>query len=424
MSLPHLKSDSVFFAMVAVLILGTGYQSAQASALALNPSTLPFGQVTLGSTRTMYAKLTNQSSSNLILQRVHSSQANFTVSYPSLPLTMAPGHSVWISVKFAPSSTSYTTGTVFFNWGQAGTLGLNGRGGATQSSMKVSPSPSSLSFGSVQIGSTATLPLSLKNTGTVQAKISSISTNASAFAVQNLSLPLTLPAGQSYTFKVAFDPTATGTVNGTLKALSSSGASLASVGLTGSGGSQGQLSLSPASVSFGNVNVGSSVSKSGTLTASGSNVTVNSAGSNSAEFVLSGITLPTTIASGKSVSYSVIFKPQSSGSASATISFASTASDATLSESLSGTGVSTTPPTQHSVDLNWSPSTSKVAGYNVYRGGKSGGPYTKLNGAPDTATAYTDSSVSSSTTYYYVTTAVNSSGQESAYSNQVQVPIP
>jgi fibronectin type 3 domain-containing protein len=65
-----------------------------------------------------------------------------------------------------------------------------------------------------------------------------------------------------------------------------------------------------------------------------------------------------------------------------------------------------------------------VSGYNFYRGSKSGGPYTKLNSSLTSGTSYIDGSVAASTTYYYVTTAVNSSGQESSYSNQVQVAIP
>jgi TolB protein len=37
---------------------------------------------------------------------------------------------------------------------------------------------------------------------------------------------------------------------------------------------------------------------------------------------------------------------------------------------------------------------------------------------------YTDSSVQNGTTYYYVTTAVDSSGNESTYSNEASANIP
>jgi hypothetical protein len=78
----------------------------------------------------------------------------------------------------------------------------------------------------------------------------------------------------------------------------------------------------------------------------------------------------------------------------------------------------TTPP--HKVSLSWTASTStNVAGYNVYRGTTSGGPYTKLNSRPLSATAYTDFAVQPGGTYYYVTTSVNSAGNESPYFNEV-----
>jgi fibronectin type 3 domain-containing protein len=65
-----------------------------------------------------------------------------------------------------------------------------------------------------------------------------------------------------------------------------------------------------------------------------------------------------------------------------------------------------------------------VVGYNVYRGSQSGGPYSKLNSALDANTTDTDSSVAGGQTYYYVVTAVDSTGLESGYSNQVQAVIP
>jgi fibronectin type 3 domain-containing protein len=88
---------------------------------------------------------------------------------------------------------------------------------------------------------------------------------------------------------------------------------------------------------------------------------------------------------------------------------------------LTGTGAAAPP---HSVSLNWNASTSVVAGYNTYRSQVTGGPYTKLNASLDAVTSYTDESVSAGQTYYYVTTAVDSSGDESTYSNEVKTVIP
>ena len=79
----------------------------------------------------------------------------------------------------------------------------------------------------------------------------------------------------------------------------------------------------------------------------------------------------------------------------------------------------------HSVSLTWAASTSPgVSGYNVYRGSGSGGPYTKVNSALITGTSYLDTTVQAGRTYYYVATALDSSSNESAYSNQAQAVVP
>jgi len=81
---------------------------------------------------------------------------------------------------------------------------------------------------------------------------------------------------------------------------------------------------------------------------------------------------------------------------------------------------------QHSVDLNWNASTSaNIVGYNVYRGQASSGPYSKINaGGLVASTLYSDTSVANGMTYFYAATVVDSSGRESAHSNQVQAAIP
>jgi Abnormal spindle-like microcephaly-assoc'd, ASPM-SPD-2-Hydin len=249
-------------------------------------------------------------------------------------------------------------------------------------------------------------------------------TAGTGFSIQGLSLPLTLSPGESYTFKIAFSPNSTGAVKGWFRGVNSGGNTLAYIPLTGNGTAAGLLSLSPSSAAFGSVDVGSTSSKTGTLSASGASVTITSASSSSSEFMLSGISFPETLAAGQSTSYTVTFKPQASGAASTKLVFQSNASDS-VGESLTGTGVAAQAPSaSYTVSLSWDASTSSVAGYNVYRGSNSGGPYTKLNSGLDSGTTYTDTTVAASNTYYYVTTAVNSGGQESAHSNQVEVVIP
>jgi cellulose 1,4-beta-cellobiosidase len=78
---------------------------------------------------------------------------------------------------------------------------------------------------------------------------------------------------------------------------------------------------------------------------------------------------------------------------------------------------------KHPVALHWTPSTTPNVNYKVSRATVSGGPYTMI--ASGLASAiYTDTNVQAGSTYFYVTSAVNSSGIESTYSNQVMAQIP
>jgi hypothetical protein len=88
-------------------------------------------------------------------------------------------------------------------------------------------------------------------------------------------------------------------------------------------------------------------------------------------------------------------------------------------------GVCVTGPVTHSVTLSWTASTSSnVAGYNVYRGIQSGGPYTKLTATVVKGTTYIDNAVQAGKTCYYVATAVDNSNNESAYSAPVSATVP
>jgi len=182
----------------------------------------------------------------------------------------------------------------------------------------------------------------------------------------------------------------------------------------------GTLVVSPSTMNFGNVAVGSSASLTGTLSANNAGVVVSSAAWNGSGYSVSGITFPITVAAGTTASYIVSFTPPSAGPSSGGISFSSDASDATVAESFLGDGQAVGP----SVTLTWDASTSTVIGYNLYRGTRSGGPYSKLNASLLPATTYTDVAVQSGATYYYVSTAMNSAHLESAYSNQATAVIP
>src|SRR6267143_1987146 len=120
-------------------------------------------------------------------------------------------------------------------------------------------------------------------------------------------------------------------------------------------------------------------------------------------------------------SLNVTFTPAVAGSVTGSLAVVSSASNSPATIPLSGTGSQTVP---HSADLSWTASTSIVAGYNVYRGVQSGGPYTKLTSTPVVLTIHTDSTVQSGQAYFYVVTAVDLNNLETVHSNEVSAVIP
>jgi fibronectin type 3 domain-containing protein len=77
----------------------------------------------------------------------------------------------------------------------------------------------------------------------------------------------------------------------------------------------------------------------------------------------------------------------------------------------------------HSVTINWNPSVSPVAGYNVYRA-DSGGPLVKLTSKIVSGTRFVDTKVEVGKTYTYTIKAVDANGNESKPSTSITVTVP
>jgi hypothetical protein len=110
------------------------------------------------------------------------------------------------------------------------------------------------------------------------------------------------------------------------------------VGSSGSSGGTASLAMSPTSVAFGNVNVGSSSSKTVTLTNSGTaavNITA-------ATITGSGYTMtlkPMSINAGANATFTATYAPTTAGSVSGSISITSNAAGSPATIALSGTGM-------------------------------------------------------------------------------------
>lgn len=277
--------------------------------------------------------------------------------------------------------------------------------------------PSSFAFGNVNVGAGAQIQATLTANGG-DVSITNDTISGSGFGISGLTFPSTISSGKSTNVSVTFAPTTTGNATATLS-LSNGTNTLNTASLSGAGVG---LSVTPASLNFGQVMDGTASSaQTLTLSAVGSNVTVNSdtiaqSGGGGKAFSISLPAVPFTISAGQSVQASVTFTPAagSPGTAAGTVSFVSNVN--TVTPAVSGTGGS-------NVQLSWSASTTPNVTYNVYRCSTSAAacvqnePSNFARIANNVGSmAYIDSGVTSGQTYYYALTAVNSSNVESALS--------
>jgi len=391
--------------------------------LTATPSSLDFGSVQVGNNQPLSETLMNSGGSAITVTQANVTGTGFSISGLSLPLNLAAGQSQPFTVTFAPQSAGSSSGNIALtNSGSNPTVNvpLSGNG---LTAGALTPSPSSLNFGNVQVGNNQMVYETLTNSsGSSSVTISQAGISGTGFSMSGLNPPVVLTPGQHYTFSVTFTPPSAENDSGGISMTSDASNPNLTIPLTGTGTNApvGQLSVSPTTFPFGNVTLGSYGTQPGTLSATGASVTVTAGTINNSVFSLSGLSFPVTIPAGQNVQFTVTFTPQSGGPASGTLSFTSNAANSPTVASLTGTGLGS-----HTVTLNWKASSSQnITGYNIYRGAVSGGPYTKINSALDPNTNYIDSTVVDGQTYYYVTTAVNSSDEESTYSNQAQAVIP
>src|ERR1017187_4496587 len=397
-------------------------------AVGSNPTSLSFGSVTVGSNQLQSETVTNTGGTSVTISQIGISGTGYSLSGITTPVTLTAGQSASFTVTFTPASGGSVSGNVTVTSNASNptlTIPLSGTGAAPGT---LGSNPTSLSFGSVTVGNKQSLSETVTNTGGSGVTISQVGISGTGYSLSGITTPVTLTAGQSASFTVTFTPASAGSVSGNVTFTSNASNPSLSIPLSGTGTvAAGQLTVTPTTLGLGSVVVGTSGTASGSLTASGANVTVTAASSNNSVFSVGGLSLPVTIPAGQSASFTVTFSPQTSGAASAALTFSSNAQPATTTETLTGTG---TPAPTHTVDLSWSASTSSnISGYNIYRAvyTNSCGSFSIINSVLNTSTLYADSAVVDGTSYCYATTAVNSSNQESGYSNiasNVQIPAP
>src|SRR5262249_18864884 len=142
----------------------------------------------------------NTGTADLVLSAVTlagTNSADFALTAPPTPITIAPGTSKQISLTFTPGSTGARSATVTVTHNAAGSpaiINANGVGIAPA----IDVAPTTVNFGNQLINTpSAATTITIHNTGTADLTVSSIALSGAQpgdFTLSTPSLPLTIPA--------------------------------------------------------------------------------------------------------------------------------------------------------------------------------------------------------------------------------------
>lgn len=191
--------------------------------LTSDPSTLTYGTVPTGASKTFDVDIVNTGTSSEQISQATLSQSDptepFSLSGTSpMGVTIAPGRTLAIPVTYAPTSSASAsvTGTlqVAGGSGNAATVSLSASSITGQASLSLSPNP--LKFHSVDIGTSVTEHFTVRNTGNIPLQFSKAAPPEGEFATSTpVSEGTTLQPGQAIKQNMTFAPTTKGHADAT-----------------------------------------------------------------------------------------------------------------------------------------------------------------------------------------------------------------
>jgi hypothetical protein len=200
-------------------------------------------------------------------------------------------------------------------------------------------SPTTLNFGSVQLGANSTLGLVVTNTSSgpvVFTSISGLGDYSSSGTCPSSGGVLT--AQTSCAVSVTFAPTAVGLRSGTLEVATSASTSPLQVSLSGTG-TQSSLVVTPSNLSFGSLLMGAASTMTLTLSNQGTAPVTKIALSITGDYLVTTPCGQTTLSPGANCSVTVTFTPAAVGTRPGALVVVSSDPSSPLSVPLSGTGI-------------------------------------------------------------------------------------
>ncbi|WP_224365629.1 choice-of-anchor D domain-containing protein [Hyalangium versicolor] len=273
---------------------------------------LDFGDVRVGEFSDRPLTITNLGTAPLTISETSLSNNTAFSIVGALPGPIAPGASANLTVRCLPTAAVSYSATLFtFSNGGSGFSGLACRGFAPV----LSVAPTSLDFGDVRVGTVSARSLTVTNTGTAPLIISGPTLNNAAYSIVG-GLPGPIAASASANLTVRCQPPAVGSYTGTLSFTSNGGS--ASVALSCRGVAP-IISVSPTQLDYGTILVGTTSSRTFTVSNTGTaSLLVSSSSLTGADFQLT-TPIPFTVAPGASQSVAVACAPPTVGNRTGTL---------------------------------------------------------------------------------------------------------
>ena len=326
---------------VLVPVSGTGLATASVTLL---PATLSFGTVQVGTTAaTQVVNVQNVGGSTVTISGITVS-APFTKAGNTCGSSLGAGVACAVTVGFAPTVAGPVTGSLVVTDGvgsQSASLSGTGITGPTDTL-----STNSLSFPNTVMAQVSA-PLAVQITNTGGLPLTGIGTSvtgaqgAEFTAVSNCGS--TLAAGGTCAVSVTFAPTVAGVAGASL--LISDELRSQTVKLGGTGLKPPVITLNASAMNFGSVELNvASAAKTLTIANTGGSPLANAGftftGSGSASFSAGATTCGASLANGSSCTVQVIFTPQATGAATATMTVGTSSPGVVPGTvALSGTGL-------------------------------------------------------------------------------------
>jgi hypothetical protein len=315
----------------------TGTPGSSTGLLSASGTSLSFGNVAVGSTKTQGVTVTNSGTAAVNISNTTLSSSDYTVM-GTPPGSIAVGASVTLQIQLAPSTKGTDNGSLaIVSDASNSPLKISLAGTGTDAGLEVSPA--SLNFGNVKVGQMTTQTVKLTNGGNIDLVVNSAQVSGNGFGMTGLSLPATIAAGKSMSFTAQFTPGAAQGMTGSIKFVDNAENSPQVLDLAGSGVSgNATLTVNPGSIAFGSEALGSTLSQTITLTNSGAtSIAISKVTPSGTGFSMTNPSAM-TLNAGQSTAFSARFTPTSIGSATGSIEIDSNATNPTVTVALSGTG--------------------------------------------------------------------------------------